>query len=42
MSEQNTRRYSAAELPAMRARGESQTDLAGIEAKTKEELEHGT
>lgn len=32
-------RYSAVELRAKRARGESQTDLARIRAKTEEELE---
>ena len=33
------RRYTADELRAMRARGESQTDWAAVHAKTEEELE---
>lgn len=32
-------RYSAAELRAMRDRGESQTDVARVRAKTEEQLE---
>jgi uncharacterized protein (DUF4415 family) len=32
-------RYSAAELRAMRERGESLTDIARVRAKTEEELE---
>lgn len=35
----NTMRFSAAELEAKRARGESETDRARILAKTEEELE---
>lgn len=37
--DENIRRYSAAELAARRARGESRTDLARVQAKTEEELE---
>jgi len=37
--EGNIVRYSADELRAMRARGESQTDWARVRAKTEEELE---
>lgn len=39
MSEEDIRRYSAAELRAKRALGESQTDWARVIAKTEEELE---
>lgn len=36
---EDIRRYTADELRAMRARGESQTDWAAVHAKTEEELE---
>ena len=39
MSEEDIKRYSAAELRAKRACGESQTDWARVIAKTEEELE---
>jgi uncharacterized protein (DUF4415 family) len=38
-NEENIVRYTSAELAAMRARGESQTDLARVVAKTEAELE---
>jgi uncharacterized protein (DUF4415 family) len=38
-NENGIRRYSAAELLARRARGESRTDLARVRATTAEELE---
>ncbi len=37
--DENIKRYTAAELDAMIARGESRTDLARVRAKTEEELE---
>jgi uncharacterized protein (DUF4415 family) len=36
---EDIRRYTSAELKAMRARGESQTDWARVRAKSEEELE---
>jgi uncharacterized protein (DUF4415 family) len=39
MNEQNIVRYSASELRERRARGESRTDWARVDAKTEEELE---
>lgn len=36
---ENIKRFSAAELEARRARGESRTDLARVRAKMEEELE---
>src|SRR5271168_95403 len=38
-SKEDIRRYTAEELHAMRARGESQTDWPAIHAKTEAELE---
>ena len=35
----DTKRFSARELRAMRARGEDRTDWARVDAKTEEELE---
>ncbi len=37
--ERNIKRYSGAELDALREKGESRTDLARVQAKTEEELE---
>lgn len=39
MSEENIKSYTAAELQAMRDRGESLTDWARVDAKTEGELE---
>jgi len=39
MKEPDIRRYTVAQLREMRARGESQTDMAAVLAKTEEELE---
>lgn len=36
--EKNIKKFSKAELEAMRARGESRTNLARVRAKTEEEL----
>jgi hypothetical protein len=36
--ERNIKRYSGAELDALREKGESRTDLARVQAKTEEEL----
>ena len=38
-NDEDIRRYTADELHAMRARGESQSDWAAVHAKTEEELE---
>lgn len=37
--EENIKSYTAEEIRAMRARGESRTDWAKIDAKTEEEIE---
>lgn len=39
MSDSNIKRYSADELRAIRARGESRSDWARVDALTEEELE---
>ncbi len=41
-SEGNIKRYTAAELRAMRARGEDQTDWEAVKAKTEEDLARDT